>query len=153
VRRRRLIAIRFRLAESATHTRATGSKRVRLRHLLPRLQRLDPQRTFGCGEVFFYMPDGWGSSKPAEWDVSVGVMAAPNSLNVDLIDFALLYRGGMGGWRGQRAFSDASCSKSPGMGHRRVLDPHDLHRHAHLQRRTRRLLLGSEVARTPSEQR
>jgi hypothetical protein len=54
-------------------------------------------RTFGAGEVFFYMPDGWGSSLPAEWDVSVGVMAAPSSLNVDLVDFAMLYRGGMGG--------------------------------------------------------
>lgn len=57
----------------------------------------DITRTFGDEEVFFYMPDGWDSNTPAEWDVAVGVMAAPNSLNVDLADFATLYRGGMGG--------------------------------------------------------
>lgn len=57
----------------------------------------DVTRTFGNGEVFFYVPAGWNSSRPSEWDVSVGVMAAPNSLNVDLVDFATLYRGGMGG--------------------------------------------------------
>jgi|GEM_PF-2998948 len=56
-------------------------------------------RTFGNGEVFFYMPDGWNSDTPAEWDVAVGVMAAPNSLNVDLVDFATLHRGSMGGGR------------------------------------------------------
>jgi len=57
----------------------------------------DITRTFGSGEVFFYVPDGWNANLPSEWDVSVGVMAAPNSLNVDLADFATLYRGGMGG--------------------------------------------------------
>ncbi len=54
-------------------------------------------RTFGNGEMFFYVPEGWNSNKPAEWDVAVGVMAAPNSLNVDLVDFATLHRGSMGG--------------------------------------------------------
>jgi hypothetical protein len=54
-------------------------------------------RTFGNGEMFFYVPSGWSTSVPAEWDVSVGVMGAPNSLKLDLVDYAMLWRGGLGG--------------------------------------------------------
>jgi hypothetical protein len=57
----------------------------------------DVTRTFGSGQMFFYVPSGWNSNTPAEWDVSVGIMAPPSSLSLSDIDFATLYRGGLGG--------------------------------------------------------
>jgi hypothetical protein len=53
--------------------------------------------SFVNNEIFYYVPDGWNTNEPSEWDVSVGVMGAPNSLGLGSIDFATLYRGGMGG--------------------------------------------------------
>jgi hypothetical protein len=53
--------------------------------------------SFTNNEIFYYVPPGWNSNEPSEWDVSVGAMAAPSSFGLGSIDFATLYRGGMGG--------------------------------------------------------
>jgi hypothetical protein len=53
-------------------------------------------RWFAGGEMFYTVPSGWNANKPSEWDVAIGTLSS-GSLSFSDIDFATLYRGGMGG--------------------------------------------------------